>query len=108
MDDCYAVELNAHFFFTTIGSDLETVKETENQHTPYIGPGPGKNTGTHRYVFLLYQQKNGKQEFKPMDSEEKAHRRQFQLREFEAENQLELVTVNFFTCLTSRKGLWRD
>ncbi|KAG2198640.1 hypothetical protein INT47_001779 [Mucor saturninus] len=82
------------------GSDLETAKKAENQQTPYIGPGPGENTGTHRYVFLLYQQKAGKQDFKPMEHEEKAHRRLFQLREFEAENQLELVTVNFFTCPT--------
>ncbi|GAA5808953.1 hypothetical protein MFLAVUS_002353 [Mucor flavus] len=83
-----------------LGSDLDTVRKPENQHTPYIGPGPGKDTGTHRYVFLLYKQGNGKQEFKPMEHEQKEQRRLFKLRAFEAENQLELVTVNFFCCPT--------
>ncbi|CDH13320.1 related to Carboxypeptidase Y inhibitor [Zygosaccharomyces bailii ISA1307] len=26
---------------------------------PYVGPGPPKGTGPHRYVFLLYQQPSG-------------------------------------------------
>lgn len=82
------------------GSDIGTVTNPENQHTPYISPGPGDNTGTHRYVFLLYKQKNGHQEFKPMEHEQREHRRRFNIREFEAENHLEVVTVNFFCCPT--------
>lgn len=84
----------------TSGSDIGTVARSENQHTPYIGPGPGENTGTHRYVFLLYKQKNGQHEFKPMEHEQRQHRRYFNIREFETENHLELVTANFFCCPT--------
>lgn len=76
-----------------------SINAKENQHTPYIGPGPGENTGTHRYVFLLYKQE-GKQEFKPMEHEQREQRRKFQVREFEAENKLELITANYFCCPT--------
>jgi phosphatidylethanolamine-binding protein (PEBP) family uncharacterized protein len=27
--------------------------------TEYVGPAPPKNTGSHRYVFLLYKQNQG-------------------------------------------------
>ncbi|KAI8992075.1 phosphatidylethanolamine-binding protein [Mycotypha africana] len=37
-------------------SDVKnSVSQAENHHTPYIGPGPGENTGIHRYTFLLYK-----------------------------------------------------
>lgn len=78
----------------------DSVKKAENQHTPYIGPGPGENSGTHRYTFLLYQQANGEHKFKPMEHEQREHRRKFDIRGFEQESQLELISVNFFCCLT--------
>ena len=30
---------------------------------PYKGPAPGPDSGYHRYIFLLYWQKDGKMEF---------------------------------------------
>lgn len=78
----------------------KSLKKAENQHTPYIGPGPGENSGTHRYTFLLYQQSNGVQKFKPMEHEQREQRRKFDIRGFESENQLELISVNFFCCPT--------
>jgi phosphatidylethanolamine-binding protein (PEBP) family uncharacterized protein len=74
--------------------------EADNQHTPYIGPGPGENSGTHRYIFLLYQQSNGKQKFKAMEHDQREQRRKFDIRSFEKENQLQLASVNFFCCPT--------
>ncbi|CAO0798493.1 unnamed protein product [Mucor circinelloides] len=91
-----------HWVVTNIsGTDVsKSLKKAENQHTPYIGPGPGENSGTHRYTFLLYQQSNGVQKFKPMEHEQREQRRKFDIRGFESENQLELISVNFFCCPT--------
>lgn len=97
---CTSYCILTFFFLKKTGSDLKTVKSPENQHTPYIGPGPGKDTGTHRYVFLLYKQTKGKQTFEPMEHEQKEQRRLFKLRQFETDNHLELVTANFFCCPT--------
>ncbi|KAI8147462.1 phosphatidylethanolamine-binding protein [Fennellomyces sp. T-0311] len=74
--------------------------DLSQQHTPYIGPGPGPNTGVHRYLFLLYKQAQPNQTFAPMAHEEKPDRRNFQLSQFVAENKLELVAANFFLCST--------
>lgn len=83
-----------------LGSDVvNSLKRTENQHTPYIGPGPGENTGTHRYTFLLYKQLK-KQSFSPMEHEKRENRRLFNINQFVTENQLELVSANFFCCPT--------
>ncbi|KAK4518596.1 Sm-like protein lsm3b [Mucor velutinosus] len=91
-----------HWIVTNIsGYDVSnSVKKAENQHTPYVGPGPGENSGTHRYVFLLYQQANGEQKFKSMEHEQTEQRRRFDIRGFEQENQLKLISVNFFCCPT--------
>lgn len=80
------------------GSDLGAINNEYNQHTPYIGPGPGKDTGVHRYTFLLYKQANKNQSFEAMPHEDKPHRRAFDIKKFQADHQLELVAVNFFTC----------
>ncbi|KAI8638586.1 phosphatidylethanolamine-binding protein [Parasitella parasitica] len=91
-----------HWVVTNIsGSDVrDSVKDTENQHTPYIGPGPGKGTGTHRYTFLLYKQSRGEQKFETMEHEQREQRRKFDIRHFESQNELELISVNFFHCPT--------
>ncbi|KAI8889127.1 PEBP-like protein [Backusella circina FSU 941] len=80
------------------GSDLGAIHNKDNQHTPYIGPGPGKDSGVHRYTFLLYKQANKNQSFEAMPHEDKPHRRTFDIKKFESDHQLELVAVNFFTC----------
>lgn len=41
------------------GSDLSTGESIFQ----YIGSGPPKDTGLHRYVFILFKQPNGKNEF---------------------------------------------
>ncbi|KAI9483115.1 MAG: phosphatidylethanolamine-binding protein [Benjaminiella poitrasii] len=83
------------------GNDLHnSITKDENQHTPYIGPGPVANTGTHRYTFLLYKQLKNYQSFEPMKHEQREDRRKFKLREFESKNHLELVAMNFFCCPT--------
>ncbi|CEP12460.1 hypothetical protein [Parasitella parasitica] len=91
-----------HWVVTNIsGSDVsDSVKEVENQHTPYIGPGPGKNSGSHRYTFLLYKQLRGKQEFRAMEHQQREQRRKFDIRLFESQNELELISINFFHCPT--------
>lgn len=102
---CYIITWLTHPLIPTpqkqLGSDVsKSLKKAENQHTPYIGPGPGENSGTHRYTFLLYQQSNGEQKFQPMEHEQREQRRKFDIRGFESENQLELISVNFFCCPT--------
>ncbi|KAI8084679.1 phosphatidylethanolamine-binding protein [Halteromyces radiatus] len=67
------------------------------QHTPYIGPGPGPDTGIHRYLFLLYKQSQH-QDFPSMLHSEKEHRRHFDFYQFAKDHQLELVAFNYFLC----------
>lgn len=38
----------------------ESAIEKGDEVVGYIGAGPPKNTGLHRYVFLVYKQPNGK------------------------------------------------
>ncbi|CDH55873.1 ov-16 antigen [Lichtheimia corymbifera JMRC:FSU:9682] len=80
------------------GSNVADIKE---HHTPYIGPGPGPNTGLHRYLFLLYKQPSPNQSFQAMAHENKPDRRCFDLTKFVSEHQLELVAANFFLCANS-------
>ncbi|KAK3595327.1 hypothetical protein CHS0354_004482 [Potamilus streckersoni] len=50
-----------HWLVTNIpGSDIKQGQE----NTEYVGAGPPKGTGLHRYVFLLYKQPQGKMKFK--------------------------------------------
>ncbi|RUP52276.1 phosphatidylethanolamine-binding protein [Jimgerdemannia flammicorona] len=85
-----------HWVVTNISGAAPSIASAE-QHTPYIGPGPGPDTGVHRYLFLLYKQTRGITQFRVMPHE-KPHRRYFKAREFAAENGLELVSANFFLC----------
>ncbi|KAI9316970.1 phosphatidylethanolamine-binding protein [Dichotomocladium elegans] len=78
------------------GANPELTEDDKSHHTPYVGPGPGPNTGKHRYLFLLYKQPHQLQAFQSMPHEEKAHRRQFDLKMFVAAHNLELVAANFF------------
>ncbi|CAO3584189.1 unnamed protein product [Absidia cylindrospora] len=69
----------------------------DEQHTPYIGPGPGPDTGIHRYLFLLYRQKQ-KQTFPSMSHLEKSDRRHFDFKDFAKDHHLDLVAFNYFLC----------
>ncbi|OBZ89398.1 OV-16 antigen [Choanephora cucurbitarum] len=89
-----------HWIVTNIdGQDVQKgLMDLNNHHTPYVGPGPPPNSGTHRYVFLLYRQRHEKN-FAVMGTE-REERRKFDLRAFETENELQLVSANFFICPT--------
>jgi phosphatidylethanolamine-binding protein (PEBP) family uncharacterized protein len=62
---------------------------------PYMGPGSRPGTGTHRYIFLLYQSVDA------IEGEEKTYdipqRRKYPLSKFVTDNGLELLDVTLFT-----------
>lgn len=63
-----------------------------------VGAVPNKISGLHRYVFLLFEQINGKREFhESIVTNRDALRTKFSVREFMARYHLkEPVAVNFF------------
>ena len=62
---------------------------------PYMGPGSRPGTGTHRYIFLLYQSVD------VIEVEEKTYdipqRRKYPLSKLVTDNGLELLDVTLFT-----------
>ncbi|PRP77407.1 putative phosphatidylethanolamine-binding protein [Planoprotostelium fungivorum] len=88
-----------HWIVTNIAGSAGDVSGGE-KHTPYIGPGPGANTGEHRYTFILFQQQ-GKQSFRELPNQERPDRRNFDWKAFVAEHQLKQVGVSFFLIKTS-------
>lgn len=64
----------------------------------YIGSGPPKGSGLHRYVFLLFKQANGKQEFDlpTVTNKSRDGRLTTNTRKLIAENNLKLVEGNFY------------
>ncbi|KAL3863639.1 hypothetical protein ACJMK2_005388 [Sinanodonta woodiana] len=87
-----------HWLVTNIpGADVSEGDEM----TQYVGAGPPKGTGLHRYVFLLYKQTKGKMSFKdlPKLTNQNGDRRaKNKVREFVKKYALEenLVAGNFF------------
>ncbi|PVF97109.1 PEBP-like protein [Serendipita vermifera] len=66
--------------------------------TPYLGPGPGPNTGQHRYLFLLYREPKDGFSITSEDivGNEFVQRRAWNVTEFVEKKNLTLVGVNFF------------
>lgn len=64
----------------------------------YIGSGPPKGTGSHRYVFLLYHQKNGKLvSSMKIAKTSRDGRFNFSIRNFAKSNNLgEPIAANFY------------
>ena len=65
----------------------------------YSGPAPPKYSGLHRYVFLVYQQTNGEQEYKKTYPDEvtSLSRSSFNLNKFIKQYQCDtLIAANFF------------
>ena len=58
---------------------------------PYKGPGPGAGTGSHRYIFFLYQSTNQIPEKKI----ENDQRLRFTLENYITENSLELLKSTY-------------
>ncbi|KAL1928959.1 hypothetical protein VTP01DRAFT_2018 [Rhizomucor pusillus] len=69
-------------------------------HTPYRAPGPRPGSGEHRYIFLLFKQTRGDtaQSFPPMAHDTVPSRRNFDVKQFVRDSDLELVGINFFLC----------
>ena len=71
-----------HWLVTNIaGSDVST----GDVMSEYVGAGPPKDTGLHRYVFLLFKQPNGKQSFPGLSKLTKTsmdHRNNWKVRVF--------------------------
>lgn len=65
----------------------------------YIGSSPGRDTGLHRYVFLVYKQ-NGKMDFDERRSSKscsRQERRSFDIQQFADKYQLgNPVAANFY------------
>ncbi|KAI8344750.1 phosphatidylethanolamine-binding protein [Chlamydoabsidia padenii] len=92
-----------HWVVTNVHATEATITinaDIGEQHTPYIGPGPGLNTGVHRYLFLLYKQRNPSTLFPPMKHEDKPDRRNFDFHQFAKDHHLDLVAFNYFLCIT--------
>ncbi|XP_066965327.1 protein D3-like [Macrobrachium rosenbergii] len=63
----------------------------------FVGSGPPKGTGLHRYVFLAYQQPGKLSCDEPkMPNTSTENRRQFSIRNFAAKYKLKLVAGNFY------------
>lgn len=84
-----------HWLVTNIqGSDLSTGEHI----TEYIGSGPPKHTGLHRYIFLLYKQPN-KIDFDipKTDATSRCHRLRFNTKKFAKKYNLgDAVSGNFY------------
>ncbi|KAK3595323.1 hypothetical protein CHS0354_004478 [Potamilus streckersoni] len=87
-----------HWLVTNIpGADVSKGEEV----TQYVGAGPPKGTGLHRYVFLLYKQPKGKMNFKELPkltSQSGDRRANNKVREFVKKYEMgkHLVAGNFF------------
>lgn len=75
------------------GKDLKT-GQTKIE---YVGSGPPKTAGIHRYVFLLFQQLNGKQEFDlPTVANTEVKGRVMKVQQMITDFKLKLEAGNFF------------
>lgn len=76
------------------GNDLAS-GETKWQ---YIGSGPPSGSGFHRYIFLLFKQPNGKQEFDfpTVTNRSREGRLSTKTRKLIADYNLKLVAGNFY------------
>ncbi|GAB0087835.1 hypothetical protein DMENIID0001_021890 [Sergentomyia squamirostris] len=75
----------------------------------YVGAGPADGTGFHRYIFLLYQQPNGRTLFDEprIPANNASLRRNFALNLFVTRYRLHLVAGNFFqSTYDSSVGAW--
>ncbi|GJQ70400.1 hypothetical protein Trydic_g22829 [Trypoxylus dichotomus] len=87
-------EVNHWLIGNILGSDLESGEVI----TGYMGSGPPKGTGLHRYIFLVFQQ-NEKLDFDEPRTNvlSRAHRRNFSLKKFVEKYKLgKPIAGNFF------------
>jgi len=84
-----------HWLVVNIPGDDLSSGETKWE---YIGSGPPQGSGQHRYVFLLFRQRNGKQvfDFPVVTNRSREGRLQTKTRQLIADYNLELVAGNFY------------
>ena len=83
-----------HWIVGNIQHDSSKFEMGSTTITSYNGPTPPPGTGTHRYVFLLYQQPDIHIEFLAVPSA----RGGFKARLFAEQHGLRLVSANYFLC----------
>lgn len=67
----------------------------------YQGPAPPSGTGPHQYIFLLYKSAKGdvSQVGGSIAVSDSGKRKQFHLKQFEDDHQLELVATTSYTVI---------
>ncbi|CAL9729796.1 carboxypeptidase Y inhibitor [Monosporozyma unispora] len=65
---------------------------------PYVGPGPPKDTGLHRYIFMVFKEPKGKTEFTEIKNYVQWGYgvQGAGIERWSKENDLELLAINFF------------
>jgi phosphatidylethanolamine-binding protein (PEBP) family uncharacterized protein len=79
-----------HWVLTNIPGSADFTQASEL--STYMGPAPPPKTGDHRYIFLLYKQAQINASFGILSEK----RMKFDYKAFAAQNNLELIGVNFF------------
>ncbi|KAH6962671.1 phosphatidylethanolamine-binding protein [Ilyonectria sp. MPI-CAGE-AT-0026] len=78
------------------GGEVQTVTQTKDALTEYLGPGPKDDSKPHRYLFLLFREPVGLSLAKEdVGGEEFVQRRSFEPTTFIEKNQLQLVGLNW-------------
>jgi phosphatidylethanolamine-binding protein (PEBP) family uncharacterized protein len=67
----------------------------------YQGPAPPSGTGPHQYIFLLYKSAQGdhSQSSGSIAVSDSGKRKQFHLKKFESDHQLQLVATTSYTVI---------
>ncbi len=67
----------------------------------YQGPAPPSGTGPHQYIFLLYKSAAGdnSQEAGSIAVSDSGKRKQFNLKKFENDHQLQLIATTSYTVI---------
>ena len=63
--------------------------------TPYLAPGPRDESGPHRYLFLLFEEREGGLEKSDVGGDEFVERRSFRAEEVVKSKGLKLVGVQW-------------
>jgi phosphatidylethanolamine-binding protein (PEBP) family uncharacterized protein len=83
------------FFF------LYKIKFCLNLIADYQGPAPPSGTGPHQYIFLLYKSASGdtSRDDESIAVSDSGKRKQFNLKKFENDHQLQLVATTSYTVI---------
>lgn len=67
----------------------------------YQGPAPPSGTGPHQYIFLLYKSATGdtSRDSNSIAVSDSGKRKQFHLKKFETDHQLQLIATTSYTVI---------